>query len=142
MGVLAHNRLALWRDRRKEYVKGYADFRDSFDYAVDQIKTRNTTLNLIILGEFPKHDIAMTKFVGYLKGKRLNRFKENWEKYKHEYQKFNGVHVAFVASINLLPYTEAPKNEEDLLKHTEMEYEYILSLIHSILKEAKLKTWL
>jgi hypothetical protein len=141
-GYIAVHRLNLWRAKRDEYLRDYTIFCDSFSYAINQIKTRSTALNLIILGEFPKHDEAVAKFISHLKGKRLNRFQENWEKYKYEYQKLKNVHIIFAATSNLLPYAEEPKNEEDLLKHAEMEYEYILGLLHGILQTSKLKTWL
>ena len=102
----------------------------AFDYAITQIKTRNTTLNLLILGEFPKHDEAASKFVRHLKGKTRKQFQDKWQEYKSHYQKLKGINVVFAATSNLLPYKEEPKNEGDILKHAEMEYEYIFNLIH------------
>jgi hypothetical protein len=84
----------------------------------------------------------MNKFIIHLKGKGLKGVQETWQKYNYEYQKLKSVSVVFAATSNLLPYTNEPKNETDLLEHAEMEYEYIFGLIHDILDKARLKTWL
>ena len=86
-------------------------------------------MNLLILGEFPKHDEAASKFVRHLKGKTRKQFQDKWQEFKSHYQKLKGINVVFAATSNLLPYKEEPKNEGDILKHAEMEYEYIVKLI-------------
>jgi LPS O-antigen subunit length determinant protein (WzzB/FepE family) len=140
-GVIAYHRLHLWRTRRDEYIKAYTVFSEVFDHTINQIKTEGTTLNLLILGEFPKHDEAMSKFIGYLKGKRRRQFQEKWNEYKEEYQKLKNLGSAWVAATAaIIPSPDSPTSPQDLDRYEKERSQYIFNLIHDILEIAKIKS--
>jgi hypothetical protein len=141
--ALVTHRLTLWRTRRDEYVNAYSAFSVAFDYAIQQIKTEGTTLNLLILGEFPKHEAAMSVLVGRLQGKRRRRFQKKWTEYMGMYQEVKSMGPAWVAATAALISTpDSPTAPSDLQRYERERARTLFRIIDELLEIGKNKAWL
>jgi hypothetical protein len=133
----------LWRTRRDEYLNAYSAFSNAFDYAVQQIKSEGTTLNLLILGEFPKHEAAMSALVSRLQGRRRRRFQKKWAEYRVMYQQVKSMGSAWVAATAaIIPTPDSPTAPSDLERYERERAKTVLRIIDEILEIGKNKAWL
>lgn len=142
-GIVANNRLALWRTRRDEYPRDYKVFCDSFGYTVGQIKSEGTTLNLLILGEYPKHEAAASAFIHHLKGRRRREFQNQLNKYSGVYEELKGLGPAWVAATAaILPTMDSPTAPQDLDRYERERTQQYYGILEELMKIGKIKHWL
>ena len=142
-GFIVVHRLALWRNRRDEYLRDYATFSGAFDHAIEQIKSKGTTLNILILGEYPKHEVAMSAFIHHLKGKRKQRFQDKWNEYNGIYQKLKSLGHAWVAAIMAItPSPDSPTTPQDLDRYERDRTQNYFRIIQELLEIGKIEHWL
>ena len=128
---------------RNEYRTDYAKLCDAFAHAIDQLKTGGTTLNLLILSEYPNHKTTTSNFISHLSGKQRIRFQEKWDEYKNIYQQLNNMGpVWFAATTAIIPTPNRPTTPQNLDRYEKERTQYILKLFHELLEIAKIKKWL
>ncbi|MBA4313159.1 MAG: hypothetical protein C0417_11080 [Chlorobiaceae bacterium] len=76
---------SLYRDNRQEYRTSYAKFAESFSSFLQQLEMGPATLNLLIVEDFPKHDLARRDFERYLSRRTKGRFYRKWLEYEEKY---------------------------------------------------------
>lgn len=144
-GIIANHRLTLWRTRRDEYRADYAQLCDTFSHAIDQLKSGDTTLNLLILGEYPKHEAAASKFINHLTGNQRVSFQEILNKYREKYQELQRLGPPYiVATAAIAPSEEALNNAtpSDMKIWELNRTKELYQLIHDLLEISKIKKWL
>jgi len=100
-------------------------------------------LNILILGEFPKHDEAVANFIGFLRGKRKRKFEDKWDEYKKTYEKLNSMGPPwFAATAAIIPTLDSPTTPQDLDRYETERTQYVLKLLEDLLIIAKIKNWL
>jgi hypothetical protein len=104
-GKLAEITIQRQRDDRQEFRTAYAKFADTFSFYLQQLENGETTLNVLIASEFPKHDLARRDFVRYLSGSRKREFTHKWMKYEEEYYQVKNLGV-FGMCVAIAPNTE------------------------------------
>lgn len=91
---------AIRTDKDIAFRAASETFRKTFSHSLQQLETGDTTLNLLILGDFPIHDIAMKDFIHNLHGVRKRKFLTKWSEYRHKYYEIKNLGTAgFVAAI-------------------------------------------
>jgi hypothetical protein len=87
-GFLVGNRLAIGRDRRKEFIEGSKEFRTIFNQALVDIHDENIPFdfNSVRNGSFNKYEVAYRNFRHYLKGVCRDQYDEAWEQYSFRYK--------------------------------------------------------
>ena len=129
------------KTKRDNFTKAYSAFKKVINQAIYQIKNGDT-LNVVILGEYPNHEAAMTEFVPKLKGFRRKRFKNKWNEYAtHYYQLKNMGHPAFVACAAILPYEGCPTDPLSLDLYERERRVKLLNLYKDLLEIGDKKIW-
>jgi len=70
--------------RKQEYRTAYAKFAETFTPYLQDLEMGQSTLNVLIVGEFPKHDLARRDFIRHL-GRRKKKFHRKWLEYEEKY---------------------------------------------------------
>jgi len=131
-GILANHRLQLWRSRSDEYRKALAQFLEVFESATRDIKA-GASLNQVILGEYPKHEIAMSRFIENLDGKCKKDFNKKWIEYRNIYNSLKALgYTAYIASI--IPCSDTPVTSKDIERYEIERAGHLLKLIDDLLK--------
>lgn len=113
LGFLVGNRLAIGRDRRKEFIEASKEFRMVFNQALVDIHDENIPFdfNSVRNGSFNKYEVAYRNFRHSLKGECRNKYDEAWDqysfRYKYEWDFDNSAREIVAEDIkNLLKFTE------------------------------------
>lgn len=143
--IIANHRLSLWRTRRNEYRSDYAAFCEAFSHTISQLKSGDTTLNLLVLGEFPRHEAAADKFIVCLPGNQRSRFQEKFNEYRNIYLFLKELGEPWMAAaVAIAPSEETLENhtpgDADKWEHDRSNELY--NLIHELLEISKIKKWL
>ncbi|MEK6909908.1 MAG: hypothetical protein AABW61_02405 [Candidatus Aenigmatarchaeota archaeon] len=87
-GYLIGNRLAIGRDRRKEFIEGSKEFRTIFNQALVDIRDENIPFNLnsVRNGSLNKYEVAYHNFRHYLNWVCRNKYDEAWYQYSFHYK--------------------------------------------------------
>ncbi len=127
------------RENKKRFIEAYEAFREVFLPAIQDLgkdlRDNDITRSSILPSEFPKHEIAMAKFVPNLKGRRRIRFDEKWKEYQTKYEEYEKDGV-FTRSLYFIGINQVGFNEERH-KVSQIHKKEMLNLIHDILKIAK-----
>jgi hypothetical protein len=83
--------MGQYRDRSQEYRTAYAKFAETFTPYLQELEIGESTLNVLIIGEFPKHDLAMRDFFRHVKRFSRRRFMQKWYEYKSKYDQINSM---------------------------------------------------
>jgi len=83
LGFLIGNRLAMGRDRRKEFNTASEEFRKIFTQALVDIRDENIPFDFYSIGKssFKKLQVAYLNFRHFLKGIRHNQYDDAWNQY-------------------------------------------------------------
>lgn len=128
--------------KREKFEKGYSMFKESLAHATYQTKTGDTTLNLVILGEYPEHHTAMTDFIANLKGSRRRRFKKKWNEYAEQYDKLKSIgHPAIAACTAILPTEDCPTDPASLDRYERERRAAILNIYEELVNIGKKEIW-
>lgn len=87
ISIYVSHRLGISRDQSKTFRADYDAFRKTFTYAIQQLDNKDSSLNKLIIDEYPKHDIAMKDFIHHLHGMRKRRFIAKWIVYQVAFYK-------------------------------------------------------
>jgi len=138
LGYLVHkyisHRLEVSRDNATAFRSAYGIFRKAFSHTIQQLETGDTTLNLLILGDFLEHDLAMKDFIHNLRGFRKTRFLEKWEEYENKYYEIKNLGVlGFTTAI--APTIEELNNytPRDMERWEHNRSKELYKLIHDLL---------
>ena len=129
--------------KRDKFESDYSKFKKAFSAAIDQLESRDTIVNIIILEGFPKHNMAKRDFIHHLHGLRKRRFLKKWKEYDEKYQEIKSLGI-FGFGAAIAPSVEALNNckssqEVDTWEH-DREIQ-LLKIIHELLAIAKKKIW-
>jgi len=144
-GKLIESEFQRRRDDRQEFKTAYAKFAETFSFYLQQLETGETTLNILIVSEFPRHDIARRDFIGYLGDSRKREFNHKWLQYEEKYYEVKNLGVLGMC-MALAPNEEElekAKCSPDLMNKWEVDrrkelHKIILAMLHI----AKKKSWL
>ncbi len=133
------------RDDRQEYRTAYARFAETFFPYLQQLETGETTLNILIVSEFPKHDLARRDFVRYIKGSRKRKFHHKWLEYEEKYYQVKNLGVLGMC-MAIAPSTEdlqKAKFSPGIMEKWEYNRrKEIFIIVHDLLKIAEKQSWL
>ena len=133
------------RDDRQEFRTAYSKFAETFSFYLQQLETGETTLNILIVGEFPKHDLARRDFIRYLRGSRKRKFHHKWLEYEEKYYQVKKLGVLGMC-IAIAPSTEdlekAKLSPEVMDKWEYDRSKELFIIVHDLLKIAEKQSWL
>jgi len=133
------------RDDRQEFRTAYAKFAETFSFYLQQLETGETTLNILILSEFSKHDLARRDFIRRLRGSRKRKFHHKWLEYEEKYYQVKtlgplGMCVAIAPDTEKL---EKAKCSPEVMEMWELDRRKELHKItHDLLQLAEKQSWL
>ena len=133
------------RDDRQEFRTAYANFAETFSFYLQQLETGETTLNILIVNEFPKHDLARRDFIRHLSKSRKREFDHKWLQYEEKYYQVKqhgvlGICMAFAPSIEELEKAKSSPHVMDKWEHDRRKELFVI--IHDLLRIAERKRWL
>jgi len=144
-GKLIETVIQRQRDDRQEFRTAYAKFAETFSFYHQQLETGETTLNILIVSEFPKHDLARRDFIRHLTGSRKNKFHHKWLEYEEMYYQVKNLGVLGMC-IAIAPNAEElekAKCSPAVMENWELDRRKELHKItHDLLKLAEKKSWL
>jgi hypothetical protein len=133
------------RDDRQELRTAYAKFAEIFSFYLQQLETGDTTLNVLIVSEFPKHDLARRDFIRHLNKSRKKQFDHKWQQYEEKYYQVKSL-GALGMCVALAPNEfelEKAKCSPIEMENWELDRRRELhKIIHELLKIAEQKGWL
>ncbi|BEH09083.1 MULTISPECIES: hypothetical protein [Geobacter] len=144
-GKLIETVIQRQRDDRQEFRTAYAKFAETFSFYLQQLETGETTLNILIVSEFPKHDLARRDFIRYLQGSRKRKFHRKWLEYEEKYYQVKNLGV-LGACVAIAPSTEdleKAKCSPEMMEKWELDRRKELHrIIHGLLQIAEKQSWL
>ena len=110
LGFLIGHRLAIGRDRRKEFNAASDEFRRIFNQAIVDIRDDDTTafINIFSLDKdrIKNHRVAYLNFRHYLRGECRNQYDDAWNQYYddsiYQWDFDNSIREKLVKDIELL----------------------------------------
>ncbi len=144
-GKLIETIIQRQRDDRQESRTAYAKFAETFSFYLQQLETGETTLNILIVGEFPKHDLARRDFIRHLRGSRKRKFHHKWLEYEEKYYQVKnlgvlGMCMAIAPNVEEL---EKAKCSPELMDKWEYDRRKELHKnVHDLLQIAEKQSWL
>jgi hypothetical protein len=130
------------KTKREKFEKEYSTFKNAFTHATYQIKTGDTTLNLVILGEYSKQETAMTNFIPNLKGSRRKRFEKKWNEYATHYYQLKSIGFDPIAACYaILPIPDSPSDPESLDRYEKERRKTILNIYKDLLNIGNKRIW-
>lgn len=133
------------RDDRQEFKTAYAKFAESFSFYLQQLETGETTLNVLIVSEFPKHDLARRDFIRLLSRSRKKQFGHKWMQYEEKYYQVKNLGVLGMC-VAIAPNEfelEKAKCSPDEMEKWELDRRRELhKIILDLLKISEKKGWL
>jgi hypothetical protein len=133
------------RDDRQEFRTAYAKFTESFSFYLQQLETGETTLNVLILSEFPKHDLARRDFIRLLSKSRKKQFDLKWKQYEEKYYQIKNLGVLGMCTAiapSEFELERAKCTPGDMEKWELDRRRELHKIIHELLKIAEKKGWL
>jgi len=133
------------RDDRQEFRTAYAKFAESFSFYLQQLETGETTLNVLIVSEFPKHDLARRDFIRLLSKSRKKQFDHKWMQYEEKYYQVKNLGVlgmCVAIAPNEFELVQAKCSPIEMEKWELDRRRELHKLIHELLKIAEKKGWL
>lgn len=144
-GKLIEILLQRQRDDRQEFRTAYAKFAESFSFYLQQLETGETTLNVLIVSEFPKHDLIRRDFIRLLSKSRKKLFDHKWKQYEEKYYQVKSL-GALGMCVALAPdHFELEKGKCSPAEMGKWELDRrreLHKIVHDLLKIAKQKGWL
>lgn len=133
------------RDDRQEFRTAYAKFAERFSFFLQQLETGETSLNVLILSEFPKHDLARRDFIRLLSESRKKQFDYKWMQYEEKYYQLKELGVFGMCTAIAPSEFELGKAKCSPVEMDKWELDRRRELhktIHELLKIAEKKGWL
>ena len=144
-GKLIETAIQRQRDDRQEVRTAYAKFAETFSFYLQQLEAGETTLNILIVSEFPKHDLARRDFVRHLTGSRKSKFHHKWLEYEEKYYQVKNLGVLGMC-IAIAPNAEElemARCSPEVMDKWELDRRRELhEIIHDLLQIAEMKSWL
>jgi hypothetical protein len=144
-GKLIETAIQRQRDDRQEFRTAYAKFAETFSFYLQQLETGETTLNILIVSEFSKHDLARRDFIRFLRGSRKHKFHHKWLEYEEKYYQVKrlgplGMCVAIAPDTEELE--KARCSPEVMEKWEFNRRKELYTIIHDLLQIAEKQSWL
>ncbi len=108
-----------YRSRSQEYRTAYAKFAETFTPYLQDLEMGESTLNVLIVGEFPKHDLARRDFIRHLGRRSKRKFDYKWLEYEQKYYEVKQLGVIGMAVALAPPGYDLVKNRpmpDDMIK--------------------------
>ena len=142
-GKLIETIIQRQRDDGQEFRTAYAKFSETFSFYLQQLETGGTTLNILIVSEFLKHDLARRDFIRYLRGSRKRKFHHKWLEYEEKYYQVKNLGPIGMC-IAIAPDTEElGKCTPELMDKWEYDRsKELFIIVHDLLKIAEKQSWL
>lgn len=141
-GKLIETAIQRQRDDRQEFRTAYAKFAETFSFYLQQLETGATTLNILIVSEFSKHDLARRDFIRYLSKSRKRQFNLKWMEYEEKYYQVKNFGVLGMC-IAIAPDTaelEKAKCSPEVMEKWELDRRKELhKIVHDLLQIAENK---
>lgn len=136
-------RLAIRRDNRNAYKTAYKVFRSIFTDTLQQLETGDTTLNVLILQDFPKHDAAFKEFYPSFKFLRKRRIYKKWHEYENMYYELKNIQMPFALAMAIPPPGESIMNPtpEVTQQWENIRADKLYNIIHDLLKLTIKNRW-
>lgn len=125
LGYLVGKFIEIIIEVSKDFSFQYIQFAKTFSSFIQQLESGRDTLNIIILDEFPKHDLARIDFIRFLGNHRKKMFAKKWDSYVGKYNQ-----VKQFGMLGMVVVFE--KSDEDRKKE-------LIQIINDLLKIAKKK---
>lgn len=125
-------------ERTKQFNAAAEPFRNAFNEAIRDIESGDCSDRMILQHEFPRHDDAMRKFVHYLRGRDLERFKEAWNKYQQWCDERTNVSIIDLISSEALDINRL-SDPAHIAEVSKMRNQQLLEYIQNVLKVAQHK---
>jgi hypothetical protein len=142
-GKLIETIIQRHRDDSQEFRTAYAKFAETFSFYLQQLETGGTTLNILIVSEFLKHDLARRDFIRHLRGSRKRKFHHKWLEYEEKYYQVKKLGPLGMC-IAIAPDTEElAKCTPELMDKWEYDRsKELFIIVHDLLKIAEKQSWL
>lgn len=85
LGYLVGKAIEVIIEIGKDFSFQYIQFANTFSSFIQQLESGNETLNVLIVNEFPKHDLARIDFIRFLGKRRRKIFNKKWASYVEKY---------------------------------------------------------
>lgn len=125
-------------EKTKQFNAAAEPFRNAFNTALRDIESGDCSDRMILQHEFHGHDTAMRKFVHYLKGRDLARFKETWGKYQQWCDERTNVGIMELIASEALDINKL-SDPAHIAEVAKMRNEQLLEHIQNVLKFAQHK---
>lgn len=137
------HRLAIRREKRSSFKAAYETFRSVFTTTLQQLETGDTTLNVLILGDFPKHDAAFKEFFSYFKFFRKKWIYKKWQEYEGMYYELKKVPFPFSVTLAIPPPGELPINPtpETTQRWENIRINKLYNIIQDLLNLTSKNSW-
>jgi len=132
--------IGQYRDNRQEFRTAYAKFAETFTPYLQKLEMGPATLNLLIVSEFPQHDLARRDFDRYLHGSRKKRFARKWLEYEEKYYQIKQLGVMGFAVAIAPPGTDlikARSSPEEMVKWELDRRKALYQIIQDLLRIAE-----
>lgn len=144
-GKLVEAEFQRRRDDRQEFRTAYAKFAETFSFYLQQLETGETTLNILIVSEFPKHDLARRDFIRHLNKSRQREFNHKWLQYEEKYYQVKNLGVFGICAAiapNVTELEKAKCSPEIMNKWEHDRSKELFKIVHDMLRIAEKKGWL
>lgn len=143
VGKYLVHRFAISRENRISFKTAYESFRRVFTGTLQQLETGDTTLNILILGDFPKHDAAFKEFFPSFRCIRKKRINKKWQEYENMYYELKRAPFPFSWTLAIPPPNEVVINPtpEVTQRWEDIRTKKLYNIIHDLLSLTSKNKW-